>query len=84
MPRVIVASSLCDQFTGGNSEIEVAAADLRQMVAELDRRFPGMGEYVRTRMSIVVDSRVHHAWTAPLEPETEVYLIPRIAGGCAS
>jgi hypothetical protein len=34
------------RFTGGATELEVAADTFRGMVLELDRRFPGLGRQI--------------------------------------
>jgi len=60
----------------------VQAADVRGLIAELERRFPGLGAHVETRMAIAIDGEIHQdALDAPLAPDSEVVLIPRIAGG---
>ena len=49
---------------------------------ELDRRFPGLGEFIEQRMSVAIDGEIHQdAWISPIGPDSEVYLIPRIGGG---
>ena len=82
MPHVVAACSTCRQFTGGASEFDVKASDIRRLIAELDRRFPGFGEHIERRMAIAIDGEIHQdAHGAALRPDSEVYLIPRIGGG---
>jgi molybdopterin converting factor small subunit len=81
MTHVVVGSE-CWPYTGGQSEFEVEAADVRGLIAELDRRFPGLGEFVDRRMAFAIDGDIHQdAWFAKLDPRSEVYLIPKIGGG---
>jgi len=69
-------------FTAGLDGFEVQAADVRGLIAELERRFPGLGAHVETRMAIAIDGEIHQdALGAPLAPDSEVVLIPRIGGG---
>jgi molybdopterin converting factor small subunit len=82
MPRVVAAGSEYRRYTGGVSEFDVDAGTVRRLIAELDRRFPGLGEHVARRMAIAIDGEIHQdAEDAPLRADSEVYLIPRIGGG---
>ena len=82
MPRVILSSSACRQFTGGQVEIQVEANTVRRLILELDRRFPGLGKQVEEGMAIAIDGEIFQdAYAAPLRPDSEIFLIPRIAGG---
>ncbi|HWA62154.1 MAG TPA: MoaD/ThiS family protein [Caulobacteraceae bacterium] len=81
MAHVSLASD-CRQFTGGVAELEVQADTVRRLILELDRRFPGLGEFVDRRMAVAIDGVIHQdAWASPLRPDSEVYLIPKIGGG---
>ncbi len=82
MPRVVAIGSAARVFTGGAAEIEVEAANVAQMIAVLEARFPGFGEHIERRMAIDIDGEIHQdAGAAPLGPTSEVYLFPRIGGG---
>ena len=82
MPTIIVTSSICDQFTGGLESFEVAADTVRGLIRELDARYPGMGDYIQRHTAIAIDGDIYQdAWLQKLRPDSEVYLIPRIAGG---
>ena len=82
MPRVSIAGTGCKQFTGGLNELEVEANTFRRLVLELDRRFPGLGRQIEESMAIAIDGEIYQdAYYAPLNPESEIWLIPKIAGG---
>lgn len=82
MPKVIFSGSACQRYTGGESELEVVATNFRRLVLELDRRFPGLGKQVEDSMAIAIDGEIFQdAYAAPLKPDSEIYLIPKIAGG---
>jgi molybdopterin converting factor small subunit len=69
-------------LTNGVTEFDVAATTVRQLILELDRRFPGLGDFVERRMAIAIDGEIHQdALAAPLSERSEVYLIPKIGGG---
>jgi len=51
-------------------------------VLELDRRFPGLGRQVEEGMAVAINGEIFQdAYLAPLDPDSEVYLIPKIGGG---
>jgi sulfur-carrier protein len=51
-------------------------------VLELDRRFPGLGRQVEEGMAVAINGEIFQdAYLAPLEPDSEIYLIPKIGGG---
>jgi molybdopterin synthase sulfur carrier subunit len=82
VPHVVAACSSCRAFTGEVTAFEVEASTVRQLVGELDRRFPGFGEHIERRMAIAIDGEIHQdALFEPLKPDSEVYLIPKIGGG---
>ncbi|MBI1778005.1 MAG: MoaD/ThiS family protein [Proteobacteria bacterium] len=82
MPRVHISSSACRQFIGNQTELEVEATNFRRLVLELDQRFPGLGRQVEEGMAIAIDGEIYQdAYAAPLKADSEIYLIPKIAGG---
>jgi molybdopterin converting factor small subunit len=81
MTQVVISTSFCDAFTKGAHSFEIDAPNVLQLVQELDRRFPGFGAFIEERVSIVVDSTAIRVWTEPLKPDSEIFLVPRIAGG---
>ena len=63
-------------------ELEVEADTFRRMVLELDRRFPGLGRQIDESMAVAIDGEIFQdAYLAPLKPDSEIYLIPKIGGG---
>jgi molybdopterin converting factor small subunit len=82
LPLVTITGSACHRYTGGQTELEVPAENFLQLVQELERRYPGLGRQVEESMAIAIDGEIYQdAYAAPLRPESEVYLIPKIAGG---
>ena len=82
MPLVHISGTACRQYLGGKTELEVAATNFRRLVLELDERFPGLGRQVEEGMAIAIDGEIYQdAYAAPLGPDSEIYLIPKIAGG---
>ena len=82
MPHVVTTHGDCIAFTGGVSEFDVTATTVRQLIQELERRYPGLGDFVERRMAVAIDGEIHQdALAAPLSEHSEVYLIPKIGGG---
>ena len=82
MPKVVISGDSCQRFTGGQSELEVAATTFRRLVLELEERFPGLGKQVEEGMAVAIDGEIFQdAYSAQLRPESEIVLIPKIAGG---
>jgi molybdopterin converting factor small subunit len=82
MPRVILSGMAARRFTGGETVFEVEADTVRRMIAELDRRFPGLGNQIDEGMAVAIDGEIYQdAWQAPLGPNSEIVLIPKIGGG---
>jgi molybdopterin converting factor small subunit len=81
MARVVVGSE-CWPFTGGASTFDLEAATVRDLIAALDARFPGLGEFIDRKMAFAIDGEIHQdAWFSPIAPDSEVVLIPKIGGG---
>jgi len=63
-------------------ELEVAATNFRRLVLELEERFPGLGKQVEEGMAVAIDGEIFQdAYSARFGPDSEVVLIPKIAGG---
>ena len=83
MPKVIIASGgSCHQFTGGKTEFDVQATTFRQLVRELERDYPGLGNQVEEGMAVAIDGEIYQdAYHVELKPGSEIVLIPKIGGG---
>ena len=82
MPMVVISGTACQRFTGGRTELEVAATSFRRLVLELEERFPGLGKQVEEGMAVAIDGEIFQdAYSAVLRPESEIVLIPKIGGG---
>jgi molybdopterin synthase sulfur carrier subunit len=83
LPKVILASGgSCHQYTGGKTEFDVEATTFRQLVLELERKFPGLGNQVEEGMAVAIDGEIFQdAYGVQLKPDSEIVLIPKIGGG---
>jgi sulfur-carrier protein len=82
LPRVVISGQAARRLTGGVSEFEVEADTFRRLILELERRFPGLGHQVEEGMAVAINGEIFQdAYLAPLAPDSEIYLIPKIGGG---
>ena len=82
MPHVVIAGMAARRFTGGQTEFDVEANTVRRLIAELERRFPGLGHQIDEGMAVAIDGTIYQdAYMAELGPDSEVVLIPKIGGG---
>jgi molybdopterin converting factor small subunit len=86
VPRVHVGSVL-RALVGGESAVDAEGATLREVIADLDRRFPGVGERlidaggIRPEVMIAIGADETRDPDAPVAPDAEIHLLPAIAGG---
>ena len=82
MPHVVLAGSAARRLAGGVAELDVAATNFRRLLSELEDRFPGLGRQVEESMAIAIDGEIFQdCYAAALRPDSEIELIPKIAGG---
>jgi len=82
MPHIVFSGNSCLALTGGMTELDVAADTFRRLIRELNERFPGLGTQVEEGMAIAIDGEIYQdAYGVALKPESEIYIIPKIAGG---
>jgi molybdopterin synthase sulfur carrier subunit len=87
MARVWIPSLLRD-LTGGQDQVDVAATKVREIVAELERRFPGVqarlcaGDSLRPGIAVIVDSQATQlGLMQSVGPNSEVHFLPALSGG---
>lgn len=67
--------------TQGVREAEVVAENVRELLAELDSRWPGCAQLLG-RCAIAIDGQIYQdAFLEPLNIDSEVFFMPRIEGG---
>ncbi|TWT34874.1 MoaD/ThiS family protein [Blastopirellula retiformator] len=72
----------------GSEQVEVEAANLRQLLEALESRFPGIkdrlceGDRIRPGLQVTIDGQMSQkGLAAALAPQSEVYFLPAIGGG---
>ena len=87
MARVFVPTML-QATTGGVKEVEITARNVRQVIEQLDERFPGIanrlmedGE-IRSNLAVAVDGEVARMGLMERVAENaEIHFVPAIGGG---
>lgn len=79
---------LLRSYTGGESQVSITGDTVREVIAELDARYPGIGARlvedgrIRPGMSVCVNSVVSTAGLRhTLTEDSEVHFLPAISGG---
>jgi len=81
MVKVVVWGSL-KPHTGGQAEIEIEAANVRDLLTRLGEAYPALKPQLDRGVSVAIDGVIFRdGWLQPLRPDTEVFLLPRMVGG---
>ncbi len=81
MARVVLTANM-KPFTGGVTELELEAKDVRQLFKSLEARYPGLKPYLEEGMAVAIDGQIYQdSLFEPIGPESEVFLLPQIGGG---
>lgn len=80
MTKVVLPQALIEK-SGGEREIDVQAANVRELFEQLEQRWPG-ARAVLDECAIAIDGYIYQkALLEPIEPDSEIVFINRIAGG---
>ena len=81
MVKVVLSGSL-KHAAEGRTDIDLEAANVREALDALQARFPKLKPLVERGVSVSIDGVIYRdAWFAPIKPDSEVYILPRLAGG---
>jgi molybdopterin converting factor small subunit len=81
LAKVVVTAALRGEVSLGAGEMEVNAANLFDLVRQLEVLSPGIGEFIHANVAVAVDGVLVADWSTPIGPDSEVLLVPHIAGG---
>jgi sulfur-carrier protein len=78
----VILSGTLKQLAGGAAQIDLDAADVRQLVRALGEKYPELAPHLDDGYAIAIDGEIFQdAWFAPIGPDSEVHFIPAIRGG---
>jgi molybdopterin converting factor small subunit len=69
------------QHTGGIDQVTIDAPRVGELMGTLAARFPALRDLLE-QSAVAIDGQIYHqARYEPLQPESEVHLLPAISGG---
>jgi molybdopterin converting factor small subunit len=81
MARVVLVGNLA-QVTGGVAEFDLAVASVQQLFRQLGALHPALLPHLEAGIAVAIDGEIFQdALLAPIGTDSEVYLLPQIAGG---
>jgi sulfur-carrier protein len=80
--RVLFTTGFSRRYTGGVREFTVEAKNLRGVIREIDRLYPGLGEHLIEETTVAIDGAIHETAFFQQIPEgCEIFFIPKLEGG---
>ena len=82
MAKVLLTSGVSQQFTDGQTEIDIQATTFRQLLRELDELYPGLGRELSIDTAVAIDGEIYQEpFLESISAGSEIYFLPRIGGG---
>lgn len=70
------------RFADGQAQVEVEASNFKELLDRLAEDYPGLRPQIARGVSMALDGRIYReAWFTPIRPDSEVVLMPYMAGG---
>jgi molybdopterin synthase sulfur carrier subunit len=81
MARVVLIGNLA-QLTGGVTEFQLPATSVMHLFRQLTELHPAIGPHLVEGVAVAIDGQIYQdALLEPIGPDSEVFLLPQIAGG---
>ncbi|MGE0701935.1 MAG: MoaD/ThiS family protein [Hyphomicrobiaceae bacterium] len=81
MAHVVLMGNL-RQYTGGVTELEVEARNIRQLFARLGEQFPELAPHLVDGLAVAIDGQIYQdTLLEPIGEASDVHILPQIAGG---
>jgi sulfur-carrier protein len=81
MPRVVLIGNLA-QLTGGVAEFDLSATSVKQLFQQLAELHPELERHLAEGVAVAIDGQIYQdALLEPIGPDSEVFILPQIAGG---
>ena len=85
--RVVLPTPLAE-YTGQRREVEAEGATVNELLADLDRKYPGLRfrvideqDAIRPHIRIFVNRVLARSIASPLAPSDEVLMVAALSGG---
>ena len=81
MARVVLVGNLA-QITGGVASFDLAATSVKHLFELLSQRHPALAPHLAEGVAVAIDGQIFQdTLHEPIDPDSEVYVLPQIAGG---
>ena len=81
MARVVLIGNLA-RLTGGVAEFQLSATSVKQLFQQLAELYPDIAPHLSDGVAVAVDGQIYQDdLFQPIAPDSEVFLLPQIAGG---
>ena len=81
MAHVVLVGNLA-QLTGGVAALDLAATSVKHLFALLAERHPALARHLEEGVAVAIDGEIYQdALLEPINPDSEVFILPQIAGG---
>ncbi len=70
------------ELADGTPEVEIDATNLRELLAQLEEKYPALRPQLARGVSVSIDGKIYNdTWATPIRPDSEVVLLNRLVGG---
>jgi sulfur-carrier protein len=84
MAKVVLIGNLA-QLTGGIAEFQLAVSSVKQLFDQLGALHPELRRHLDDGVAVAIDGQIYQdSLLEPIAPDSEVFLLPQIAGGAMS
>ncbi|MBM3518325.1 MAG: MoaD/ThiS family protein [Alphaproteobacteria bacterium] len=67
---------------GGTDKVDIEAKTIGELLRKLAERYPGVQPHVTQGIAVSINGVVYRDdWSKELPEDTEIFLLPRLAGG---
>ena len=69
-------------YAGGREAFEIGGGTIRELLVELGAQCPKLKPLLDQGVAGAIDGQIYRdAWFQPVKPDSEVYILPKLAGG---
>ncbi len=81
MARVVLIGNLA-QLTGGVAELQMPATSVKHLFQLLAEAHPALAPHLEEGVAVAIDGQIYQdSLFEPIQPDSEVFILPQIAGG---
>ena len=82
MARVVLTGTLGNRFTAGKTQLDIPASNVRELLRQLEQRYPGLGTEIEQALALAIDGEIYQEpYLESLSKNSEVFVLPKIGAG---